>query len=729
MINVKDQLKIGSIINFIVAGAHILKFANMSSVYSLLSIVLTSLAGIYLYILSEKEEYEIKKMNWIIIIFSILLIPFNLISTIVYFLAYDKTNTVKNFENAPPKEDEVSSDSKRLDFVLKLGAGMVVLSGIIFATSNWNSISAIVKTVLVFLLGLLFLGLYYVSKKYIKVEQSTRLYYLLSMIFIWLGVFTIKFISPYSEMFIFEKKYIFYGITSFIAAIMFLLSYKLFKSELLRILTTMAIILGASFIGIYFKAGKEFIVLFVFLVLIIEYLFNKKNELLSNFIVPVTLVLGFINPWICAGGNQFIIIINLTLLFYLIYLIKDKRFGYLTSIIIPINLSFTVLTIDINSIYKDGSYMLAMTTLGVGALLLFIFIKSLDKDLFTYISSHLSVLLLTVGGVWSLIFENTLVIIYCTIIPIIVGIVGLIKNKDDKLLYPLSFLLFIPVGNILYKVGLSYEVSVIIVSLLYLGINYFKDFKLIRYTNIALIVYALFVNALGTISVINYSILALCLVVNYFELSKEKKEFRSLMFIFTELAIFACLSLFAPDAKEVLHSSLFFIMANVATIIIFIALGYFYRKNKFNLIVTLIAVLLPILRIFDYVDISRTLNVIIISLYAFSAIYIISKYLIEEEKTRKEFALLAVIFVLFRCLLYLDTAVCFYLIIVSLGLIYIGLKDKNYSSLTITGIVTIIISTLFELREYLEYIPFWIYLLVVGLSLIGIVTYLQFKRK
>ena len=30
MINVKDQLKIGSIINFIVAGAHILKFANMS---------------------------------------------------------------------------------------------------------------------------------------------------------------------------------------------------------------------------------------------------------------------------------------------------------------------------------------------------------------------------------------------------------------------------------------------------------------------------------------------------------------------------------------------------------------------------------------------------------------------------------------------------------------------------------------------------------------------------
>ena len=54
-------------------------------------------------------------------------------------------------------------------------------------------------------------------------------------------------------------------------------------------------------------------------------------------------------------------------------------------------------------------------------------------------------------------------------------------------------------------------------------------------------------------------------------------------------------------------------------------------------------------------------------------------------------ALLTVIFVLLRCLLYLDTAICFYLIIVSLGLIYIGLKDKIYSSLTITGIVTIII--------------------------------------
>ena len=68
-----------------------------------------------------------------------------------------------------------------------------------------------------------------------------------------------------------------------------------------------------------------------------------------------------------------------------------------------------------------------------------------------------------------------------------------------------------------------------------------------------------------------------------------------------------------------------------------------------------------------------------------------------------------------------------YIGIVALILILIGIFSKNYKIMTTVGIIVTVINILYQLNYLWGTIPFWLYLLLGGLVLIGLVTYKELK--
>jgi hypothetical protein len=69
---------------------------------------------------------------------------------------------------------QIDPEQKKLDLLLKLGVGMVIISGLIFSTSTWNYISDVLKMIILMLIGFAFVGLSLFSEKKIKIEKTTK---------------------------------------------------------------------------------------------------------------------------------------------------------------------------------------------------------------------------------------------------------------------------------------------------------------------------------------------------------------------------------------------------------------------------------------------------------------------------------------------------------------------------------------------------------------------------
>ena len=89
----------------------------------------------------------------IITVLAILAIFLGAIPAVFLFMAVNEISSYKkNSMNSPP-EDEISSEAKRIDLLLKIGLGMVIISGILFATSTWKSFPDILKLIILIIMG------------------------------------------------------------------------------------------------------------------------------------------------------------------------------------------------------------------------------------------------------------------------------------------------------------------------------------------------------------------------------------------------------------------------------------------------------------------------------------------------------------------------------------------------------------------------------------------------
>ena len=205
----KSNLKIAGILNIIFSAiSFILTFFNYSFV-SFISgflsfgfLLASDVMFLNLSNLSEKELYYKKDL---IIVLGAILVMFNLISALLVLISSSKlTSYQNNITNdnylETPIKPKIDKETRRIDILLKLGTAMVLISGIIFSTTTWHSISAGFKVFFLIIGSILLFALSKFTEKKLQLTKSSFVYFLLGssfLVFAFLSIGYFNLFGPY----------------------------------------------------------------------------------------------------------------------------------------------------------------------------------------------------------------------------------------------------------------------------------------------------------------------------------------------------------------------------------------------------------------------------------------------------------------------------------------------------------------------------------------------------
>ncbi|MCR5145760.1 MAG: hypothetical protein K6B70_00180 [Clostridia bacterium] len=309
----KNNLLVAGIFNIIVGCFWLLASVQESSVVFVIG-AFVLVAGVMNIIYSKLEPEKLYEKRNIVLIWGILLIPFNLISAVLLLVDSDRIKS--EYAKYLKEQDvqvldsnnnniKVSKEKKKLDILLKIGIGMVAVSGIMIATTSWEVITDFVKLILIAVIGVLFLGLSIFSDKKLKIRGTTITYWLLSMIAFSLSIFMLGYYEMLGDWFSIKGS----GSDFFIATLMTCISafayitYKRFDMESFLFFSyfgmVSAIILVAAGITkidwnideVYIMLISRSIILALTSLLCAIFIKNKKaNYITLSIVIPLVLL-------------------------------------------------------------------------------------------------------------------------------------------------------------------------------------------------------------------------------------------------------------------------------------------------------------------------------------------------------------------------------------------------------------------------------------------------------
>ena len=238
----RDNLKVAAIINIVfgMIGMLIQYFYYLSIFYIA--------TGIIIFYLSSSQDETLANSKMIIFIIGLLLLPVNLISSVIIISSISSLNIKNN--NGPPVviKKVMDPEMRKIDTLLKLGVSMILLSGILFATTTWNIISSGGKVIALLCFSAIFMIISIVTEKKFKLYKSSYMYWIIAMSFLLFGfisVFYFRMISIDLSYFGIKKDLAFF-ITFFVIAGLSLATYlKYSKDYLLHTFFTVSL-LGLS---------------------------------------------------------------------------------------------------------------------------------------------------------------------------------------------------------------------------------------------------------------------------------------------------------------------------------------------------------------------------------------------------------------------------------------------------------------------------------------------------
>ena len=170
------------------------------------------------------------------------------------------------------------------------------------------------------------------------------------------------------------------------------------------------------------------------------------------------------------------------------------------------------------------------------------------------------------------------------------------------------------------------------------------------------------------------------------------------------------------------------LLSNLITLSIYLLFMLIVRKDKALELISNIFAIVPIYSLADYYFYDAQINTIIESILDFYILYLILKYFCKSESSKRIVSLIGIILIVGTAISTTGVYVGVYIGIVALILILIGIFSKNYKIMTTVGIIVTVINILYQLNYLWGTIPFWLYLLLGGLVLIGLVTYKELKK-
>ena len=194
----KKLLKVSAGINLVLGGLMLLfslLVFNISFIaflgvicfgYSLLRL---SLGGIFLYIANKDDEEFSRSRNIVLIISIVSILTGHFINFILGIIAYSYMEPTSYNKEAKIKKEltEEEKSQKRLRNLLALGCALVLLAGIIFAMTTWETLSGFYKTISLIIATLVFFLMSNLAENKFKLKSSAITYYILANAFLIFG--------------------------------------------------------------------------------------------------------------------------------------------------------------------------------------------------------------------------------------------------------------------------------------------------------------------------------------------------------------------------------------------------------------------------------------------------------------------------------------------------------------------------------------------------------------
>lgn len=726
-----NSLKIASVINFITAAL----FYSILPKYSLF---LIAIGLVTLYFTSFDINGLNKFKGWLIFI-GIILIIINFIPGVFIFIGYDAISSyINRNKDLLKKEEVIDKDIKRIDLLLKLGVGMVAVSGVLFATTTWDAISNLVKIILLLILGTLFIGLSIFSEKKLKIKKTTYSYWLLGCGFYVLTWIAVCHFECFGSIFSYTDilSDLAYLTTYLISVILlFITSNKFNVKRLLYFVYAGLYLIIYHFLS-YIGIDLMITLLVITIINLLCNLFIKKDS--DSYLLKVSKLVSYfvIYPILCNYKEFLPLVVFITVIANIINLaiISIKSNNYIDNLLIPI-ITYIYVCIGVINLGLD-SYSNLLFAFIFSLISIFIRFMKSDKKLYVITNQ----IIYTIG---MLIFYfnsygNDLELVLVNVIYLITNLINSIniekiKNKNiDYKLQPIPITLVVFTAVELISNNLFTIDSLVVFGLVTLvyGLMYTITKDVHKNIYKVLFIISVILYAVANIDMDDLASSIILLISNIYLFIRvyfDKEEDKSVSVLTYIVMIFSIHHISSVLCNHLL-TEYSIIISSIITILAYVILLMIFRKKNPFEVITNIALVAPLYNLVEGYVSNYDLNLIFRNIVQFYILYLIIRYLCKNNSAKNIVTLLGIIFIIIQVIFINSVYIGIYVGVVGIIVIILGYIDKIYKSIFNLGIIITIINIIYQLQNLWEAIPFWLYLLIVGLGLIIFVTYKESKK-
>lgn len=714
------KLKIAAITNILLAIGFLMTGMGHVPITRIAFLLITAL----FFYDTDRRNVELERKVPLIVI-GIVTIPINFVASILVFLT-----VYMNKEKV--EKEKVSKEVRRLDILLKLGAFMIVVSGIILSSSNIEGISDPMKVIILILISILMFGLSYFSEVRLKIKRTIETYFNLSLIFFVLAFITAGHFRMFGENFTLGSD-LFGGTLFLLISLCLLASGLKFKKDgykysgLVTAFLSLFIYLG------HFNLSFDTKYISLLLILVSLNYFNKQ-EVIRKFLVASAI---FVAPLIYLLNvsnfdNLIILLFTVGLLNIGLYYehVKDSSSEYKSIFVSFFTLLILFASVLVINEIDINQKMLVITLIYSAVFIKTIFINlnsMLVKHLRYFVNAGFVLILLLSNFNETLTASNINNLIITSSILVTNLLFVLFDNKDFKIehyLQPAKFTLFLYFALLVLNIDIN-----VILHILYFSC--FVLFFIIKDTKMKLIYvttgYILIVNSLLNQNYVHEQLSLLHILMPllaYLYINRGEYSLKVKNALYSSLLVFIALEL--SIAGNVIND--LFIGSIIAALAL-TGICIYYKSDKTKFDIARFVTIIPLISLVLNSDVNFELNIMLTRIVLLYLLYLLNITVLKEHKHKMIINIILLSLIILSMIFIQSLVIGLFVGILSLILIFVSFKFKEYNYIFYIGIVSAIINIVVQLNEQLRTIPYWAYLLFSGLLLIGIVTYIELKNQ
>jgi hypothetical protein len=191
---------------------------------------------------------------------------------------------IKNIETkiSEIKSNEENTRTTAINVVLTLGVLFIITAGLIFATTTWNTIDSVGKTLVIVALVAMFYIFSFIGEKVFQLKRTGMAFYVLGCFFSVIGIIAIGYFKLFGEYFTFEGegKNLFLSACFVMAGSSILIGYFKYKKFIFKVIFWINLLFSILFLGLTISKIEIIQAIFylMYLVILVIVGLSKREE-------------------------------------------------------------------------------------------------------------------------------------------------------------------------------------------------------------------------------------------------------------------------------------------------------------------------------------------------------------------------------------------------------------------------------------------------------------------